>query len=71
MKGISELIIALSNLNMFESIESIDYHSISKDHIGELRVTFQGETIQESVYTYDDEFTLSKRIIEKSSLKSK
>lgn len=69
MKGTSELIIALINLKMFESIESLDYNSISKDHIGEIRVIFQGEIIQESVYTFDDEFTISKRIIEKSSLK--
>jgi len=69
MKGTSELIIALANLKMFESIESLDYNSISKDHIGEIRVIFQGEIIQESVYTFDDEFTISKRIIEKSSLK--
>ena len=69
MKGTSELIIALANLKMFESIESLDYHSISKDHIGEIRVIFQGETIQESVYTFDDEFKISKRIIEKSNLK--
>lgn len=69
MKGISELIIALGNLRMFESIESLDYNSISKDHIGELRVIFQGETMQESVYSFDDEFTISKRIIEKSNLK--
>jgi hypothetical protein len=69
MYGMSELMMALVSLKMFENIESIDYKSISKDHIGEVRVIFQGETIQESVYTFDDEFTLSKRIIEKSSLK--
>tara|TARA_R110002033_G_C3798903_1_gene231075 strand:- start:60 stop:269 length:210 start_codon:yes stop_codon:yes gene_type:complete len=69
MKGISKLIIDLANLKMFESIESLDYNSISKDHIGEIQVIFQGEKIQEPVYTFDDEFTISKRIIEKSSLK--
>jgi hypothetical protein len=69
MYGMSELMMALVSLKIFESIESIDYNSISKDHIGEVRVIFQGETIQEFVYTFDDEFSLSKRIIEKSSLK--
>ena len=69
MKGISELIMALASLRMFKSVESLDYNPISKDHIGEVRIIFQGETIQESVYTSDDEFTISKRIIEKSSLK--
>jgi hypothetical protein len=44
-------------------------YSISKDHIGEIQVIFQGEKIQESVYTSDDEFTISKRIIKKASLK--
>ena len=69
MKGISKLIIDLSNLKMFESIESLDYNPISKDHIGEIQVIFQGEKIQESVYTSDDEFTISKRIIKQASLK--
>jgi hypothetical protein len=69
MNGMSKLMMALTSLKMFESIESLDYNSISKDHIGEVRVMFQGEKIQESVYTFDDEFTLSKRIVEKSSLK--
>jgi hypothetical protein len=69
MKRISKLIMALGSLRMFESIMSLDYKPISKDHVGEVRVIYQGETIQEPVYTFDDEFTLSKRIIEKLSLK--
>ena len=69
MNRMSELIIDLGSLSMFESIESLNYNAISKDHIGEVRVIFQGETIQESVYSFDDEFKISKRIIEKSNLK--
>lgn len=69
MNRMSELIMALGSLEMFESIESLNYNSISKDHIGEIRVIFQGEIIQESVYSFDDEFKISKRIIEKSNLK--
>jgi hypothetical protein len=69
MMGLSKMIMALANLKMYKSIDSIDFRSISKDHIGELRVNFQDEIIQVSVFTFDDEFAVSERIIEKSLLK--
>ena len=52
MKGISKLILDLGSLRMFESIMSLDYKPISKDHVREVRVIYQGETIQEPVYTF-------------------
>ncbi|MFY0603690.1 MAG: hypothetical protein JXQ93_07050 [Flavobacteriaceae bacterium] len=70
MVELSSLMIELTALKMFISIESLDYNAISKDHIGEIKVNFQGELIQESVFTGDDAFSIAERIIKKSSLDS-
>ena len=69
MTGLSKILIDLMNLKMFNSIESVKHNSISKDHIGYIEVNFQNEIIRVNVFTFDDEFSVSKRIIEKSSLK--
>jgi hypothetical protein len=34
MKGLSNLIMELSTIGMFSSVESLEYKAISKDHIG-------------------------------------
>ncbi len=66
--GISSIIMEMATLGMFKSVKSIDFNSLSKDHIGEVEVNFQDEIIQESVFTNDDANSISERIIKKSSL---
>jgi hypothetical protein len=66
MKGISNLIMELSATGMFSSIESLEYNSISKDHIGDVLATFNNQKIKVHVFTGDDYDSIAKKIIDKA-----
>ncbi|MFC4269298.1 hypothetical protein [Polaribacter marinivivus] len=66
MNGISKIIIDLSKTTMFSGIESLDFKSKSKDHIGELLVTFNNQKINVDVFNNDDYESVAKRIINKA-----
>jgi hypothetical protein len=66
MKGLSNLIMELSNTGMFSSLESLDYNSISKDHIGDILAVFNNQKIKVQVFLADDYESVAKKIIEKA-----
>jgi hypothetical protein len=66
MKGLSNLIMELSNTGMFSSLESLDYNSISKDHIGDILAIFNNQKIKVQVFSADDYESVAKKIIEKA-----
>ena len=66
MKGLSNLIMELSNTGMFSSLESLDYNSISKDHIGDILAIFNNQKIKVHVFSADDYESVAKKIIEKA-----
>jgi hypothetical protein len=66
MIGLSNLVIELTTSGMFSSVESVDYHSISKDHLGDIEVTFNDQRIRVQVYSGDDFESIGKKIIDKA-----
>jgi hypothetical protein len=66
MKGISKLIMELSATGMFSSLESLDYNSISKDHIGDILATFNNQKIKVQVFSDDDFDSIAKKVIDKA-----
>jgi hypothetical protein len=66
MKGLSNLVIELVTSGMFNSVESVDYHSISKDHLGDIAATFNNQKIKVQVYSGDDYESVAKKIIDKA-----
>jgi hypothetical protein len=66
MKGLSNLIMELSNTGMFSSLESLDYNSISKNHIGDILAVFNNQKIKVQVFLADDYESVAKKIIEKA-----
>ena len=67
MMGISNIIMELSFLGMFKSIESVDYRAISKDHIGDIEAVFNNQVIKVQVFSGDDVKSIAKKIIEKAN----
>jgi hypothetical protein len=66
MKGLSNLVIELSAIGMFSSVESLEYKAISKDHIGDILATFNNQKIEVQVFTGDDHDSIAKKIIDKT-----
>lgn len=66
MIGLSKIIMELSATGMFSSIQSLDYNSISKDHIGDIQATFNNQKIDVQVFSFDDYEAVAKKIIEKA-----
>jgi hypothetical protein len=66
MKGLSNLLMELSTIGMFSSVESLEYKAISKDHIGDILATFNNQKIEVQVFTGDDHFMVAERIVEKA-----
>jgi hypothetical protein len=65
MIALSNLVIELATSGMFSSVESVDYQSISKDHIGDILATFNNQRIKVQVFTGDDYVSIAKKIIDK------
>jgi hypothetical protein len=66
MKGISKLVIELSNIGMFSSVESVDYQSISEDHLGDILAIFNNQKIKVQVFAADDYESIAKKVIDKA-----
>jgi hypothetical protein len=66
MKGLSNLLMELSTIGMFSSVESLEYKAISKDHIGDILATFNNQKIEVQVFTGDDHFMVAERIVKKA-----
>lgn len=66
MFGLSNLVLELANLGMFSSVESVDFQSKSKDHLGDIEATFNNQKIKVQVFTNDDYESVAKKIIEKA-----
>jgi hypothetical protein len=66
MKGLSNLVMELSTIGMFSSVESLEYKAISKDHIGDILATFNNQKIEVQVFTGDDHFMVAERIVKKA-----
>ncbi|GAA4292540.1 hypothetical protein [Aestuariibaculum suncheonense] len=63
MIGLSEIVIELSTFGMFRSVESVNYKSISKDHIGDIKAEFNNQEIRVPVYSGDNAETIAEKIV--------
>ncbi|MFP4846737.1 hypothetical protein [Winogradskyella sp. PE311] len=66
MLGLSNLVTELGTSGMFSSVESVDYYAISKDHLGDIKATFNDQIIKVQVYSGDDFESIAKKIIDKA-----
>ncbi|AUC23281.1 hypothetical protein BTO15_14775 [Polaribacter sejongensis] len=66
MLGLSKLMMDLINTGMFTSVEFIDHNAISKDHLKDVKATFNNQEIIVPVYTSDDYESIVKKIIDKA-----
>ena len=66
MKGLSNLVMELAASGMFGSVESVNYDSISKDHLGDIEAKFNDQIIKVQVYSGDDFESVAKKIIDKA-----
>jgi hypothetical protein len=66
MSRLSSLVLELGTSGMFNNVESVDFNSISKDHIGDILASFNNQKIKVHVFTNDDFESVSKKIIEKA-----
>ena len=66
MKGLSKLMMELGSTGMFSSVEFIDHEAISKDHLRDIKATFNNQEIIVQVFTGDDYESIAKKIIEKA-----
>ena len=57
----------LTATGMFNSVESLDYQAINKDHLGDIQATFNNQKIIVQVFTGDDYDTVAKKIIHKAN----
>ena len=71
MKGLSKLMMELGSTGMFSSVEFIDHEAISKDHLRDIKATFNNQEIIVQVFTGDDYESIAKKIIEKAKFDQK